>query len=225
MMRGLRLAHSRPVPMFMSGDRMFVPASPEAAASPKNPGALAALRTVAAVAGVALSCVACQPDTSSSGAKPQAEAEAVPPVPAASGQVPEGVTLDLKPQITDAVVSADANGARMAIERTPAAVKLTMPSAGMSRAQLTAVLDPGEYDVHVQTGAVEVQDQAADGLGAFFGPENTRAASIELKPNADQHVRISVPTKRQAFYSLGFGGWGKARGTVEIKTLEISKAK
>ncbi|MDB5954642.1 MAG: hypothetical protein JWP60_1250 [Ramlibacter sp.] len=192
-------------------------------ASPKNPGALSALRMLAAAVGTVLACAACQPDTGSKEAGAKAAAEGAP-APAGPGQVPDGATLDLKPQIIDTTISTDAGGAKMALERKASSVTLTMPRAGTSRAQLTAVLDPGDYDVHLQLGAVEVQDRARDGFGAFFGPDNDRAASIELKPNSDQHVRITVPAKKQAYFSLGFGGWGKARGTMEIRTLEVTKA-
>jgi hypothetical protein len=191
---------------------MPVPALAQAGASLKNPGGMAVLRTCAAALVTALACVACD-------RTPEA-----PPPPSAPGQVPEGATLDLKPQITDKVISTDEGGARMTVESKPPSVLLAMPRAGTSRAQLTAVLDPGDYDVHVQVGAVDVQDHGPQGFGAFFGPENEPNTSIELKPDSDQHLRVSVPAKKQQYFALGFGGWGKARGSMEIKALDITRA-
>lgn len=192
---------------------MSVPALTQAGVS-SNPSGLRSLRLLAAVVLTALACAACDKT-------PEA-----PPPPTAPGQVPEGTTFDLKPQITDTVISTGDGGAKMAIDGSkPGMVTLTMPKTGTSRAQLTAVLDPGEYDVHVQVGAVDVQDRGTQGFGAFFGPENDMAGTIELKPNSDQHMHVSVPAKKQAYFALGFGGWGQARGSMEVKALEIKRAK
>ena len=188
------------------------PALAAAGAPTKNPRALAALRTLAAVTLTAVALAACDrtPDA--------------PPPPSGPGQVPAGVTFDLKPQITEKVISTDEGGAKIAVASKPEGLTLTMPKAGTSRAQLTAVLDPGEYDVHVQVGAVDVQDRGAKGFGAFFGPENDPTTSIELKPNSDQHIHLSVPAKKQQYFALGFGGWGQARGSMEVKALDIRQA-
>src|SRR3954468_13874461 len=103
---------------------MSVSAFSKPTVSPRRLAAWNVLRTAAAGVGTVLACVACQPDTGAkNGSQPAAQAPApIPPVPSAPGQVSEGVNLDLKQQITEAVISADPGGAKMALERKPASI-------------------------------------------------------------------------------------------------------
>jgi hypothetical protein len=137
---------------------------------------------------------------------------------------PPDVNMDLIAQITDGVISTDLAGNRMSVERSNGVVRLTLPRPGLSRAQLWADLEPGEYVLHLEVGQVHVKDKLAGGFGAFVGVENQREQTMEINPanGSHQYLRITATGEPTAL-ALGFGAWGRAQGSMEIKMLEITR--
>ena len=150
-------------------------------------------------------------------------APTAPPLLLARGAAGEGPgpAIDLQSRILDETISASGPRQRMTLQRVGDVVQLEMPEAGTSRALVAREVEAGDYLLHVQTGVVQVADRAPSGYGAFLGPENDFGNSIELQPQSSQYLRVSVRTKGPVLLSLGFGGWGKARGTLQIRRLEL----
>jgi hypothetical protein len=142
----------------------------------------------------------------------------------AVGPAAPPVRIDLSPQLSDMVTSTDTQGQRMALAKGDGIVHLTMARAGTSRAQLAARLPPGEYLLHVRTGNVTIAHRTATGLGAYVGPDNDRERSVELKPDGDVYTRVAVRGTSTTYFALGFGGWGSASGSADIKTIELIPA-
>jgi hypothetical protein len=131
------------------------------------------------------------------------------------------VKYDLMPMLKADQVSTDAEGRTMRLERADGMVRLTMPQAGTSRALVIADVEPGEYLLHLEVGKVVVREHGESGFGAFFGPDNNAPTSVELKSDTHHYLRVVATQNDRALFAIGFGGWGRGSGSIEVKKLEL----
>lgn len=131
------------------------------------------------------------------------------------------VKVDLMPLLLENQISTDPEGRVMHLERSEGIVRLTMPQAGTSRALVVADVEPGEYLLHLEVGNVTVREHGETGFGAFFGPENSLQNTVELHSGTHHYLRVVATKNERALFAIGFGGWGRGSGSIEVKKLEL----
>ncbi|MDB5954643.1 hypothetical protein [Ramlibacter sp.] len=134
--------------------------------------------------------------------------------------VPE-VKYDLMPVLVQEQISTDAEGHVMHLDRSGTTVRLTMTQAGTSRALVSVEAERGAYLLHLEVGNVTVRERGESGFGAFFGPENNASGSVELRSGSHYYLPVLATKQERDLFAIGFGGWGRGSGSIEIRKLEL----
>ena len=149
----------------------------------------------------------------------------LPAIVVEDGLAPQHIParIDLVALMSEEEVAGDAQGARLVMHRQGAGVRLDMPTLGTSRVRVAADLYPGEYTLVADIGDVRVDQRSPDGFAAFLGEENVKEGTLELQARAhtQQKLRIVVRQQRKALFLVGFGAWGQARGSLELRSLVL----